>query len=215
MTWRPLIAGPFQNNLFSILPIRHSLSYTTTFHHSFFFAYQARCHYRYLVVMGTEKDPAKSPEAASQENSAHGNEPATTSPLRSTTGWDGKLRVDKKAVVVDQGALSDGAESEEEHVHTGTIEADEGWFHLFLIASASNADPGVEICWMIWKKMQRWGLTERLRLEIAAWLMGILGCGFGTLPDQFYTRSATGKICEVEGTHWHNTRKSRGARPRR
>lgn len=51
----------------------------------------------------------------------------STTPKSSKSGWDGKLRVEKKAELVNPEAISDPEYSDEEQVLQGeTIEADEG-----------------------------------------------------------------------------------------
>jgi protein phosphatase 1 regulatory subunit 7 len=46
---------------------------------------------------------------------------------RSSSGWDGKLRVEKKLELANPEALSDPEYSDDENVHPGeTIDADEG-----------------------------------------------------------------------------------------
>jgi len=48
---------------------------------------------------------------------------------KSSSGWDGKLRIEKKAELVNPEAISDPDYSDEEQVLAGeTIEADEGRF---------------------------------------------------------------------------------------
>ena len=48
------------------------------------------------------------------------------SSLRDRQGWDGKLRVDKKAVVTNADALSDRENSDEDAPPVDSINADEG-----------------------------------------------------------------------------------------
>ena len=53
---------------------------------------------------------------------------------KSSTGWDGKLRLEKKIELVNPEALSDPEYSDEEQVLSGeTIEADEGRTVLFVL----------------------------------------------------------------------------------
>lgn len=47
--------------------------------------------------------------------------------LRDSQGWDGKLRLDKKAVVTNAEVLSDPEHSDDEAPPVDQIEADEGW----------------------------------------------------------------------------------------
>jgi len=56
---------------------------------------------------GTDEKPSKSP--------------------RSSTGWDGKLRIERTAVLANPEAISDPEYSDDEHVNPGEqIDADEG-----------------------------------------------------------------------------------------
>lgn len=53
--------------------------------------------------------------------------PKSTGTPRSSSGWDGKLRIEKKLDLANPEALSDPEYSDDEHVLPGeTIEADEG-----------------------------------------------------------------------------------------
>ena len=54
------------------------------------------------------------------------------SALRDSRGWDGKLRVKKRAVITNTEALSDPENSDEDALPVEQIEADEGrcWWHL-------------------------------------------------------------------------------------
>lgn len=51
----------------------------------------------------------------------------TRASLRDSQGWDGKLRLDKKAVVTNAEILSDPEYSDDEAPPVDQIEADEGW----------------------------------------------------------------------------------------
>lgn len=51
--------------------------------------------------------------------------------LRDHQGWDGKLRVDKKAAVTNTDALSDPDYSDEDALPVDIINADEGTASLF------------------------------------------------------------------------------------
>jgi protein phosphatase 1 regulatory subunit 7 len=79
--------------------------------------------------MSSEK--ATTPPHISIQNDdeeGHGS-PKTNGTPRSSTGWDGKLRIEKekKAELVNPEAISDPEYSDEEQVLQGqTIEADEG-----------------------------------------------------------------------------------------
>lgn len=58
--------------------------------------------------------------------SHHDATKGSTTP-KSSSGWDGKLRIEKKAQLVNPEAISDPEYSDEEQVLAGeTIEADEG-----------------------------------------------------------------------------------------
>lgn len=57
-----------------------------------------------------------------------GDSPKGSTTPRSSSGWDGKLRLEKKAELVNPEAISDPEYSDEEQVLQGEkIEADEGW----------------------------------------------------------------------------------------
>lgn len=60
-------------------------------------------------------------------NQAPESSPGRKAPLsRERQGWDGKLRVEKKAVVADADALSDPEHSDEDAPPVDEISADEG-----------------------------------------------------------------------------------------
>jgi protein phosphatase 1 regulatory subunit 7 len=79
--------------------------------------------------MSSEKGSAL-PHISIQNDDAEGHDnPKTNGTPRSSTGWDGKLRVekDKKAELVNPEAISDPEYSDEEQVLPGeVIAADEG-----------------------------------------------------------------------------------------
>ena len=52
---------------------------------------------------------------------------------RDSKGWDGKLRVDRKAVVVNTDALSDPEYSDEDAPPVEQIGADEGRFPVHIV----------------------------------------------------------------------------------
>lgn len=52
------------------------------------------------------------------------------SPPRDSKGWDGKLRVDKKATITNPEALSDPDYSDEDAPPRAQIEADEGLLQI-------------------------------------------------------------------------------------
>jgi len=67
--------------------------------------------------------PVESTDGAKEEER---DEKPSKSP-KSSTGWDGKLRVDRSAVLANPEAISDPEYSDEENVLDGEeIEADEG-----------------------------------------------------------------------------------------
>lgn len=55
---------------------------------------------------------------------------APPSSLRDSKGWDGKLRLDKKAVITNAEVLSDPEYSDEDALPVEQISADEGKFSL-------------------------------------------------------------------------------------
>lgn len=66
-----------------------------------------------------------------EDDAAKHDSPKSGGTPRSSTGWDGKLRVDKKAELANPEALSDPEYSDEEQVLPGeTLEADEGTYAL-------------------------------------------------------------------------------------
>ena len=52
--------------------------------------------------------------------------PIDTSILRDSHGWDGKLRLDRKAIITNGEVLSDPDQSDEDAPPVDQIEADEG-----------------------------------------------------------------------------------------
>ena len=63
---------------------------------------------------------------------------------RSSSGWDGKLRVEKKLELVNPEALSDPEYSDEENVVPGeTIDADEGRFSPPGVCCCTTSQCGV------------------------------------------------------------------------
>lgn len=67
------------------------------------------------------------------------NVPSTANgtPLQDSKGWDGKLRVDRRAVVTNAEILSDPEYSDEDAPPVDQIDADEGrWFFALSICSA-------------------------------------------------------------------------------
>jgi protein phosphatase 1 regulatory subunit 7 len=62
--------------------------------------------------------------------SAEGEDHDTPKTPKSLSGWDGKLRIEKKLELANPEALSDPEYSDDENVAPGeTIEADEGTLH--------------------------------------------------------------------------------------
>jgi protein phosphatase 1 regulatory subunit 7 len=80
-------------------------------------------------MMSSEKESTP-PHISIQNDDEEGHgSPKTNGTPRSSTGWDGKLRIEKekKAELVNPEAISDPEYSDEEQVLPGqTIEADEG-----------------------------------------------------------------------------------------
>jgi protein phosphatase 1 regulatory subunit 7 len=62
---------------------------------------------------------------------------SSSSSLHNAQGWDGKLRVEKKAVLVNpevlDGYVSENEESDEDAVKVDQIEADEGTWRLAVL----------------------------------------------------------------------------------
>lgn len=78
--------------------------------------------------MASEKASNTSHISINNDDEEHGS-PKTNGTPRSSTGWDGKLRIEKKAELVNPEAISDPEYSDEEQVLPGqTIEADEGTY---------------------------------------------------------------------------------------
>lgn len=94
--------------------------------------------------MASEKESTP-PHISIQNEDAEGHEgqgSSKPSTPRSSTGWDGKLRIEKekKAELVNPEAISDPEYSDEEHVVPGeTIEADEGTSLSFLLRWSSSS----------------------------------------------------------------------------
>ena len=92
-----------------------------------------------IITMPSEKETT--PPHISIENNdqeGHGSPKANGMP-RSSSGWDGKLRIEKekKAELVNPEAISDPEYSDEEQVLAGqTIEADEGMPPSLAISSS-------------------------------------------------------------------------------
>jgi len=78
-----------------------------------------------------------------KEEDAEGHDAlkGSTTP-KSSSGWDGKLRIEKRAELVNPEALSDPEYSYDEQVLQGeTIEADEGTFPSFPLFSRHLLTP--------------------------------------------------------------------------
>ena len=77
--------------------------------------------------MPSEKEKTPPPAHISiNGDDAEGHD--TPKSARSSSGWDGKLRIEKKAELANPEALSDPEYSDEENVLPGeAIDADEGW----------------------------------------------------------------------------------------
>ena len=64
-----------------------------------------------------------------QEDRPNGESAATNgTPLQNSKGWDGKLRVDRKAIVTNAEILSDPEHTDEDAPPVDQISADEGGF---------------------------------------------------------------------------------------
>lgn len=74
--------------------------------------------------MADAPPPEESQAPVSSINGSH-NQP------RDSKGWDGKLRVDKRALITNPEALSDPDYSDEDAPPVEQIAADEGWWHTF------------------------------------------------------------------------------------
>jgi protein phosphatase 1 regulatory subunit 7 len=73
-------------------------------------------------------DPSENPDAPKDSISVHKHSNSSSS-LRDSKGWDGKLRVEKRPVLVNPEVLdghSDPEDSDEEDKKVDLIEADEG-----------------------------------------------------------------------------------------
>jgi len=77
--------------------------------------------------MATFEEPPPNDKHESGGNGSNNNGEHHSSP-RAANGWDGKLRVDRKAVITNPEALSDPEYSDEDAPPVDRIEADEGWF---------------------------------------------------------------------------------------
>lgn len=73
-------------------------------------------------------NPTTPPHISINEDEARGHDGEMSPSARSSSGWDGKLRVEKgKVVLANPDAISDPEYSDEENVKQGEeIEADEG-----------------------------------------------------------------------------------------
>ena len=89
-------------------------------------------------------------EGAKIESGTNGTAP------RNAHGWDGKLRIDKKATLTNPEALSDPEYSDEEAPLPEVIEADEGMFEGLVYGRDVFTER--QICWRISKTMQMYAL---------------------------------------------------------
>ena len=62
-----------------------------------------------------------------------GSPPVSESALRDGQGWDGKLRLDRRAVITNPEALSDPDYTDEEAPPVEKVEADEGTSSISLL----------------------------------------------------------------------------------
>ena len=80
------------------------------------------CLTTYTITMDPHPD-------LSESGNVNGNTMSSSSDHtpRSRTGWDGKLRVEKKPILVNPEALTDPEYSDEDAPPVEQIDADEGW----------------------------------------------------------------------------------------
>jgi protein phosphatase 1 regulatory subunit 7 len=80
--------------------------------------------------MPSEKEKTPPSHISINGDDAEGHDGDTPKTARSISGWDGKLRVEKKLELANPEALSDPEHSDEENVLPGEmIDADEGLPH--------------------------------------------------------------------------------------
>jgi protein phosphatase 1 regulatory subunit 7 len=91
--------------------------------------------------MPSEKEKTPPPHISIKGDDVEGHD--TPKSARSSSGWDGKLRVEKKLELVNPDALSDPEYSDEENVIPGeAIDADEGKLILILSHLTEYRDVG-------------------------------------------------------------------------
>jgi len=87
--------------------------------------------------MPSEKEITPPPHISINGQDIEGHDTPKTP--RSSSGWDGKLRIEKKLELVNPEAISDAEYSDEEHVVPGeVIDADEGMPHRYSSARDRN-----------------------------------------------------------------------------
>ena len=104
--------------------------------------------------------------SAPTEEPAKSDVPPTSngSTLTDKNGWDGKLRVGKKAELVNAEVLSDPDYSDEDAPPVEQIQADEGWSSFLLIRS-SLLIQALQIFWKTMKTTQTYVLGLSLVRE--------------------------------------------------
>jgi hypothetical protein len=103
--------------------------------------------------MPSEKESTSSHISISDDAEAHDNSKSGETP-RSSRGWDGKLRVEKKLELANPEALSDPEYSDEEQVLPGEeIDADEGLY--FEHADGPLLTDPLQTSWTITPPIQR------------------------------------------------------------
>lgn len=76
----------------------------------------------------SKNHPANANATTSNSNGSNNDEEATrdTGKMKDSTGWDGRLRVDRRPVITNPEALEDPEYTDEEAPPVEEIEADEG-----------------------------------------------------------------------------------------
>ena len=102
--------------------------------------------------MESEKTPTANDQQPTPALSTNGS-----SGPRDSKGWDGKLRVDKKAVLANPEALSDPDYSDEDAPPVEQIDADEGQW-AFPPCLGFFTEGIWQICWRSMKMIRRYEL---------------------------------------------------------
>ncbi|KAL9116147.1 MAG: hypothetical protein Q9227_000517 [Pyrenula ochraceoflavens] len=79
------------------------------------------------------------------DNNAHPSQEGKTSILKDSNGWDGKLRVERNAVIQNPEALSDPEYSDEDAPPVEEISADEGRMLVLSPSSLTNPKPSSDL----------------------------------------------------------------------